>query len=694
MVQYYTLEQAAQILRTSPEKLKEMAKKNEVRAFQDRGTWRFRSQEIDELARKMGLGSDAEIPLGEAGAMPPASSSSSGRRTSAKPAEDSFNLSLDDDGDAVPLGADPAPSRTGSRSGSPRTPSGGRSGSKSPPPKASSDSDVRLVMDSSDLDFQIDLGSDAKLAKDPVSPSPKPARRSRLGPGSAEHVDSGVRMVPLEGSSDSDVKIAPDSSDEDAIPGPTNKTASDSDIRLEELDVPPRKPPRSNPVITEEIDLDAEARQAPPRSRAPRTQHRPLPPGGPALPTSSPFELSEADLDLDNPPPGPATPAPVTGGTDDSSDFELTPMSDSGLSPLEPSSDETPALLGDDEVSLGELSGGKGHSGINLQEPADGGISLEQGGSDEIEFELSLEGGTTPKPADAKDKDSSSDFELSLNEGDSTDSSSDFEIGLQDDSSPTSDSEFELSLQDDEMSPQADSDSEFELSLDADSSSVVLEGGDAPALREEESDSEFELTLDDSGGLQPAADDSDDQEAFETEDFDVPEMDEESGSEAVALDEADTDLESSDFDLSLEGGDEESGSQVVPLEDEEEYDESGATVQRQAADLEEGEEGEAGFDDLDADLDAEAEGEEEAEAEEEEEGAVAAAPAPAPAARPASWGVLPALLLMPSAIILFLVGIMSFELIQGMWGYHKSTRVSNLIIHPIAKMLDDSLPEP
>src|SRR6516225_5056980 len=65
MVQYYTLEQAAQILRTTPDKLKEMAKRNEVRAFQDRGTLRFRAQEIDELARARGLGSDAGLQLGD-----------------------------------------------------------------------------------------------------------------------------------------------------------------------------------------------------------------------------------------------------------------------------------------------------------------------------------------------------------------------------------------------------------------------------------------------------------------------------------------------------------------------------------------------------------------------------------------------------------------------------------------------------
>src|SRR5262249_52509704 len=63
MVQYYTLEQAAQILRTTPDKLREMAKSGEVRAFQDRGSLRFRAQEIDELARTKGLGSDTDISI-------------------------------------------------------------------------------------------------------------------------------------------------------------------------------------------------------------------------------------------------------------------------------------------------------------------------------------------------------------------------------------------------------------------------------------------------------------------------------------------------------------------------------------------------------------------------------------------------------------------------------------------------------
>jgi hypothetical protein len=336
-----------------------------------------------------------------------------------------------------------------------------------------------------------------------------------------------------------------------------------------------------------------------------------------------------------------------------------------------PGSDEMPVMMGDDEVELGALTGHGGGSGINLQDPADSGISLEQGGSDEIEFELSLDAGATPKPtSDAPESE--------------TDSSSEFELSLQDEDAaapPDSDSEFELSLD-----PEGSSD----LAVDESSSDLGLE---TPAS---DSDSEFELTLDEGGGLAPLEEESgeeaaaagEDKDIFET-DFEVPALDEESGSEAVALDEADTDLESSsDFDLSLEGA-EESGSQVVPLEEEEEADEGAATVQRRAvgAAVAEDEGLEELGESLDEDLDVEPELEEEEEA---EPAAVAAAPAP-----PAEWGPVPAIAMLVCTIVLFVVSLMSFEMIQGMWGYHRGTKVSNLVIHPIAKTVsgEDNLPD-
>src|SRR5207245_672766 len=167
------------------------------------------------------------------------------------------------------------------------------------------------------------------------------------------------------------------------------------------------------------------------------------------------------------------------------------------------------------------------------------GISLEQGGegSDEIEFELSLDAAeSTPKPA----------------------------------SSP------------------ADSDSEFELSLDVDDSGPQAKAGGV-------SDSEFELTLDDSNAEAPQHKaGAREKDIFET-DFDVPNLEDSSGSEVAALD---TDLDSSDFDLALQDSDvavdEESGSQVVALDEEQEADQGAATVsakhkprKKAAADLEE-----------------------------------------------------------------------------------------------------------
>jgi hypothetical protein len=412
-------------------------------------------------------------------------------------------------------------------------------------------------------------------------------------------------------------------------------------------------------MVTEEIDLDAEQRKADAAAKAKRGRQRPKPPSSAsALPTSSPFELSENDINMANPPASPAA-EKAEDDTDSSSDFELKPMDDS--SPVF-DSDELSVVHGDDEVGLGELSGAKGASGINLQDPADSGISLEQKGSDEIE--LSLDAGDTPKPTTSKKAaDSSSEFELSL---------------AGDESSPTD---------------EGSSSSEFELSLDSDGGGLAVDEGSSDLAADSsgsDSDSEFELTLDESGGLS-AVEEGDSasgegEDIFET-DFEVPALDEESGSEAVALDEADTDLESSEFDLSLEG-DSESGSQVVPLEDEEEVDEGAATVQRRAAGAvaedEEGLEdiGEA----LDEDLD-----EAPVLEDEEREPVAAAAAAPAP---PAEWGAMPALVMLPCTIVLFLVGLMSFELIQGMWGYHRGTKVSNLLIKPIAKMVsgEDKLP--
>jgi excisionase family DNA binding protein len=628
MVNYFTLEEAAKLLHTTAEKVKEMARKGELRAFQDRGTLRFRAPEVVELARARGIGSDPELPMREAGPKSPPPS----KRTA---------------DDEAPIGELPA--KAPGRSPSP-SPGRRHTSSKSPPPKASSDSDVRLVADGSDLDFHI--AEEAKAASKSAPPSSGAGKKSGSGRSKVVDADSGVRMVPLEDSEDSDVKLRKDPSDS-PVPvlgeGPGVKTPSDSDIRLHEVE-PPADSPRSRKQghVTEEIDLDAEAKRAEQAAKAkkPKTRHAPAGP----LPTGSPFELSEHDVNVDAPKSPARKPSKsklADQDVDSSSDFELT-VKGEGSSPIELGSDEVKALTADDsdQVGLGELGAGKGKSGINIKDPADSGISLEQGGSDEIEFELSLDAGSTPKPGAADKEESSGEFELSLD-----------------------DSSEETAAADD----AEESSSEFELSLDVDDSSETENA-------EADSDSEFELTLDAEG----EASGEHEKDIFET-DFEVPALEEESGSEAVALEENDTDLESSDFDLALdeEGGeDAESGSQVVALEEGEEADEGAETVARprkpkKKAAVAAEDEGE-----LDMEIDAAAEEEEAAEPVVVE-------------AKPARWGAMPAMVMLPTTVFLFFVGLLAFELVGTMWSYHKTGRATgmSLILKPLAESLDKDLPK-
>src|SRR5262245_46076033 len=145
MVQgYYTLEEAARILGLATEELNQMRERHEVRAFADRGTWRFRTQDIEEMARRRGLGSSPELPLGEAPKPRPHDSPA----PKSDPSVFEFSLGASDQ---VEIGQElPRPGSKGSKVG-PRS----KVGPKSPTPKPGSDSDVRLVSDGSDVSFRV-----------------------------------------------------------------------------------------------------------------------------------------------------------------------------------------------------------------------------------------------------------------------------------------------------------------------------------------------------------------------------------------------------------------------------------------------------------------------------------------------------------------------------------------------------------
>jgi hypothetical protein len=245
--------------------------------------------------------------------------------------------------------------------------------------------------------------------------------------------------------------------------------------------------------------------------------------------------------------------------------------------------------------------------------------------------------------------------------------------------------------QDSGISLEAPSEDEFELNLDSVSGTIKPVGGPKSGKNLlADSDSEFELNLDDLGGsaeleLEPAKPQKD---IFETN-FDVPKLDE-SGSEVVPLEESTIEADS-DFDLDLAVSDAEveieevddSTSVAVPVKPKPAAGKKGKAA---AAELEE-----VRFDeDLDESMSASKAlrgaqiEDDELEEVEDEPTTVAAAEA-----KPASWGVLPLVLMFPCVITVVLAGLMGFELVRGQWGYTQSYRPTSFITRTVADTFKD-----
>ncbi len=176
---YLSLEEAAALLKVKTEELIRLREKGDVRGFADRGTWKFKAEDVEEFARRRQPDSDPDVAI------------------------------LDDDEDDE-LGRQATVIRKGRGS--------------------TSDSDVRLVLDdglksgltgsSGELPVLSDKpesDSDVKL----VSPGPRPTDS-----------DSDVKLIepsrPKLSDSDSDVRLAQSDSDVKLVP----LQDSDSDVKL------------------------------------------------------------------------------------------------------------------------------------------------------------------------------------------------------------------------------------------------------------------------------------------------------------------------------------------------------------------------------------------------------------------------------------------------------------------------------
>lgn len=680
MVQgYYGLDEAAKILGMAPDQLSQMAQRREIRAFADRGTWRFRTQDVEEMARRLGKGSNPELQLGEAeeelmAPLPPAAPPKPS--PSKPPAEDVFNFSLGS-GDQVEIGQEviiDSPSKvrgSGARGGSgvrPPAPGGARKTMLSPHP--GSDSDVRSSLDAPPQDLR--LVSPSGVKGDPGATG-KPAGRksSSVSFQPPSGVKGGPPSPPPQPGSDSDVHLVLDQSDAEF------RLVRDSDVKLDEP-ATGKGPPSSKKKLA--------------GAKEPPSSHTGQKKGGSSSQRVDagvrlvPFDDSAAEgtINMDLPP---------RSSSDSDIRIELDKTGSSKLrhDPMQPDPHGSSTM----EIDLdAELK--KAEEAARSKQPRSKVKPKTKAPKDvPSPFELSEEPPTgtakmaalTPPPPSSTP--SSDDFELTPGIPSSSDISLPDEdsVDLGASAPPGSgrsginlhspnDSGINLAAKED--SDQTGDRIEFELSMDEASTPP-------PASSSADDSSDFELTLDEGGELAPLEEETPssdsgegEKDIFET-DFEMPAL-EESSSEAVALDDADTDLESSDFELSL--SDEESSSQVVPLEEGEESDEGAETVTGQAGVEEEVVEEAPAEEALDEELGGEEELEEE--------------PARAPVAvaqAPANWGVLPALVLFPCVIILFILGLMSFELVRGMWGYKQPYKPTAFMVRGICDLLGFELPK-
>jgi hypothetical protein len=334
VAQFYTLDEAARVLGMNPEDLKAEAQQRKVRAFLDGGTWRFRVGDVDELARRRGMGSDAELPLSDLD-LPAA--------TLEEPSIEEIDLSEFQLGVANPdLGA---PTMEGASRGQP-------------------------VSDSGDQDILLD-----DLSLPPTTMASSSVIIGMQTTGGRMPSDSDVRLIPdntsASGSrpSDSDVRLAPKEF----------KAASDSDVALRpgDSDVALRPPGDSDVTLIAGDSSVHDSLFAGPGGLGDTAVRRsPLP--GSSSEVTPAFE-SESDSEFD------LTPSSIEDvlAPDSGSDFEL--------SALEGSDEfEATPLAGpsDSDVTAAD----PGFSGINLSRPSDSGINLQMasglglGGADSIEL--------------------------------------------------------------------------------------------------------------------------------------------------------------------------------------------------------------------------------------------------------------------------------------------------------------------
>jgi hypothetical protein len=323
------------------EELKQKAQHREVRAFLDSGSWRFRVSDIDELARRRGMGSDPELSLSDL-ELP---TDQSDQTNESDVADDSvFQL------------------------GVARSDLGPASMESFPSQESGSDADILL----DDTSLPMGGGSSSHILG-MEAPGKQPS-------------DSDVRLVPEgpKGASDSDVQL---SGEINVVPP---LTPGDSDVTLVHENTQEAFEPFGASDFADDDDSGGFGAVAEGGS-SDETTLRPSPIGSSGEIRAEADRVSEeedSDFEL--------TPSSVIDALqpESGSDFELTALD---------ASDEFESAAprpSDSDVTGAEPSS----SGVNLGRPSDSGINLQQvgglsGDAESIELAPIEDEGTQQKPA-------------------------------------------------------------------------------------------------------------------------------------------------------------------------------------------------------------------------------------------------------------------------------------------------------
>ncbi|MAT16227.1 MAG: hypothetical protein CMJ46_13265 [Planctomyces sp.] len=502
---YLTLEETAELLGISADELKQIRNRGDIRGYADRGSWKFREDEVNEYRRSQRPDSDPDVPL-YTPTTPDEPVSAEDTASLADSSSDSdVRLVLDDD--LVGGTSDPEISFDSI---------------------GDSDSDVRLVDQASDKQSD----SDVKIVGADGDASPPVVDEALSG------TDSDVKLVGAD--SDSDVKIVADDSDSDVkLAGDdtqmeidvAGQKKSDSDVKIVDTDkdvIPPK---------LEATDLDASLAGA-------SDSHVQLEP-----------ELDEAFSDSDS--------DVKLAEDDEEPSFDFGSDSDVRLvgdqEPRLEGSDSDVALVSDEDladesgISLAESEDSdiriSGESGISLSDPVDSGISLESDDSG-----LALEA----------DDDSTISLMPDDDSGISLDYADDSGISLEDDSGITmeddelkgtipmmatqrrgSDTDDLDTLGADEFSFDDDTSDDTEMLFMDDEDNAATMAGAESADAFEMADSEFEDMESEEFELEESLDEFNE---FEGEDFDF----DEDGESVSTLDEFDV-FDAGDDDFDEEG---------------------------------------------------------------------------------------------------------------------------------------------